>query len=148
MRFDQTEFTGCAVVGAITPLGHDGPKHYGIVLGKSEVDGKIYIAEKNVNGNQLVSWDDFTNKYKDKGDIKIEIDSDKNHKPLAVAQRALDDVIKHPNDSYCLLTNNCEHFANQVRYGKKVSVQVSTVLGILVVVGVGVLIWQAAKQKA
>lgn len=146
MRFYQNEFTGCAVIGALTPLGHDGPKHYGIVLGKSESNGKTYIAEKNINGKQLVCWDDFTNQYKVNGDIKIDINRDKNLTPAQVAQRALDAVVRNPNESYDLLTNNCEHFANEMRFGRKDSHQVETVLGILIVVGAGLLIWQAAKQ--
>jgi hypothetical protein len=147
MRFCQNEFTGCVVIGAITSLGHDGPKHYGIVIGESDEDGKVYIAEQNVNGKRLISWDDFTNQYKANGDIKIYTNRDKNFTLLQVAQRALNAVTKKVNESYDLLTNNCEHFVNEMRFNKKESGQVvTTVLGILVVIGIGWLVWQAAKQ--
>lgn len=46
MNLQQIDVTGCRIVGAITrELSHAGPKHHGIVLGKSYLDNEVYIAE-------------------------------------------------------------------------------------------------------
>ena len=42
MQFEQIDITGCRLIGAITKLGHVGPKHHGIVIGRNFPDGKIY----------------------------------------------------------------------------------------------------------
>ncbi|GAB6028422.1 hypothetical protein CHUAL_002582 [Chamberlinius hualienensis] len=59
-------------------------------------------------------------------EARINNSLDKTYKPFppeVIATRAK----AHPQDDYNLFTNNCEHFANECRYGQKVSFQIENI---------------------
>ena len=136
MNLQQTDVTGCRIVGAITKeLGHSGPKHHGIILGKSWIDGEIYIAELMTHGYQVCTFSNFRNRYSENGNIIVE-PNDGNIENMQVAQRAIQELKNNSKESYDLITNNCECFVNRVIHGKSHSTQVvNTALGVLALAG-------------
>lgn len=136
MDLQQTDVTGCRLVGAITKeLGHAGPKHHAIVLGKSIVDGLVYIAESMHTGYQISTYDDFNKRYSPNGEVIVE-PNDGELENLAVANRAISEINSGGNGKYNLITNNCECFVNRAMHGASKSQQViNTALGVLALFG-------------
>ena len=136
MHLHQTDVTGCRIVGAITKeLGHGGPKHHGVILGRNPIDQEIYIAESMHFGYRACTYTDFCQRYSGNGEILIE-PNDGSLENVAVAQRAIEELRQGGQGPYDLITNNCECFVNRAMHGKSVSNQViNTALGIAVLVG-------------
>lgn len=136
MNLQQIDVTGCRIVGAITKdLGHAGPKHHGVILGKSLLDNKIYIAESMQFGYQICDYNDFYDRYSENGDIVVE-PNDGGLENVAVARRAIEELKQGDQGVYDLITNNCECFVNRAMHGKSVSNQViNTALGVAVLAG-------------
>lgn len=142
---NQCDITGSRLIGAITELGHLGPKHHAIVLGQSLIDGKVYIAEKMINGEQITTFDDFNERYQKNGEIKI-LPNDGNFSDIEVAQRALNEITKKTGRKYDLIANNCESFSNRAMHGHSTSSQViNTVIGCLILAGG---IWMLREGKS
>lgn len=140
MEFEQIEITGCRVVGALTPLGRIGPKHFGIVLGINTADRQIYFAESTREaGYRLTTYDAFVKAHERFGKIRIR----SNHGPYSaveVAQRALDELMQGGDGRYNLVTNNCESFTNRAMNNHSRSAQVlRTMVGLAAFVGVFIL---------
>jgi hypothetical protein len=131
----QIDATGCRLIGAITKdLGHEGPKHHAVVLGRSVLDGHIYVAELMNTGYQICTYEHFYLRYSQNGDIRIQ-PNDEPSSGLVVAQRALSEL-RQGGKPYDLLTNNCESFVNRATGSSSVSSQVvNTALGLAVLVG-------------
>lgn len=136
MNLQQIDVTGCRIVGAITKeLGHAGPKHHGVVLGRDLFGSEIYIAELMEHGYQAATYTDFHRRYAPNGEIVIQ-PNDGPLENLQVAQRAISEIKQGGRGSYDLAVNNCECFVNRAIHGKSVSNQViNTALGIAMLVG-------------
>lgn len=144
ITLQQIDMTGGRLVGAITKLGHTGPKHHAIVLGKNPIDGKVYVAEKMAEGDQVATLDSFKARYQENGDINV-YPNDGKFSDVEVARRALREIKAKDGGDYDLLGNNCESFSNRAIHDHSISSQVvSTVIGCLVLVG-GVLILKKNK---
>jgi hypothetical protein len=131
----QIDATGCRLIGAITKdLGHDGPKHHAVVLGRSALDGQVYVAELMNTGYQICTYEQFHGRYSQNGDIRIQ-PNDNPSSGVRAAQRALSEL-RQGGQPYDLLVNNCESFVNRAIQGSSVSSQVvNTALGLAVLVG-------------
>ena len=123
MSFQQVETTGSRLVGAISKLGHIGPKHHGIVIGEDETSREVYVAENNHTGYQLVTIECFIEKYTPKGDVLI-LPNDGEFSDVEVAQRALNEILQGGKGIYNIVVNNCESFSNRAMYDKDFSKQV------------------------
>jgi hypothetical protein len=135
MKISQIDVTGSKVIGAISELGHVGPKHHAIVLGENKVDGKVYLAENMHTGYQVSTYDDFFLRYGSNGRINIEPNSGA-FSDFEVAQRALNEIFEGGKGVYNLVANNCESFANRAMHNKSTSKQVvNTFLGIALFAG-------------
>jgi len=136
MNLIQIDVTGCRIVGAISKaLGHCGPKHHGLILGKSNSDGEIYIAEHMDTGFRVCTYTDFRSRYELNGKIIVE-PNDGDLENLHVAQRAIKELIDGGKGVYNLITNNCECFVNRAMHDKSKSTQViNTALGLLALAG-------------
>ena len=132
MDIIQNKLTGCRLVGTITALGDIGPKHHGIILGQSDVDGKNYVAESMCHGYRLAELDDFIKRYRDNSPIKV-CPNDGKLSNIEVASRALDEINRGGNGKYNLIFNNCESFVNRAMYGTSLSSQVLNVCGLLII---------------
>ncbi|GEM_PF-2313904 len=132
----QIDVTGCRIVGAISKdLGHSGPKHHGVILGRSFSDNEIYIAESLQTGYRACTYQDFFERYSKNGKIIVQ-PNDGELENQAVAQRAIDELQKGGEGEYDLIFNNCECFVNRAMHGESSSSQViNTALGILVLAG-------------
>lgn len=135
MYLQQIDATGCRLVGALSKdLGHDGPKHHAVVLGRSALDGKVYVAELMNTGYQVRSCDDFRKAYSPNAEIRIQ-PNDGPSENLQVAQRAFAEL-RRGGQSYDLITNNCESFVNRAMHGSSISSQViNTTLGVAILIG-------------
>jgi len=123
MNLQQIDITGSRLIGAITDLGHVGPKHHGIVIGEHALTKKIYVAENNHTGYQLATIDDFIERYSPKANI-VMTPNNGEFSDLEVAQRALKEVIEGGKAKYNLVVNNCESFSNRAMYDKDFSQQI------------------------
>ena len=144
MNLQQIDVTGCRIVGAITKeLGHDGPKHHGVVLGRSPANGEVYIAELMNGGHQVSTYTDFSSRYSPNGAIVIQ-PNDGALTGLEVAKRALSELTQG-GSAYDLLANNCKSFVNRAMHNKSSSSQVvNTALGVAIAVG---LVYVLKKSK-
>jgi hypothetical protein len=116
-------------------LGHAGPKHHAIVIGKNLSDDLIYVAESMDHGYQVTTYIDFYQRYASNGEIHVAA-NDGEFDNLTVAQRALEEIKNGGKGVYNLVVNNCECFANRAIHGKSKSQQViNTTLGLLAVAG-------------
>lgn len=145
ISLQQCDVTGCRVIGSITELGKIGPKHHGIILGVSQIDNEVYVAEKVDTGNQIVSMTDFQNRYSTNGKIEIR-KNDGKLSDLEVAQRAISEIVENTHAKYDLVANNCESFSNRAMYGHSVSGQVVTAIGCLVLAAGAVYILSKTKS--
>ncbi|WP_288132588.1 hypothetical protein [Microbulbifer sp.] len=136
MNLQQIDVTGCRIIGAIDRnLGHSGPKHHGVILGKSIIDGLVYIAESMHFGYQVCTYPEFYDRYARNGEIVVE-PNDGSRENLAVAQHALNELAAGGRGKYNLLTNNCECFVNRAIHGESFSSQViNTALGAIALAG-------------
>lgn len=134
-HLQQVDVTGCRLIGALSKeLGHDGPKHHALVLGKSLFDNHIYVVELMKNGPQVCTYADFHKRYAPCGEIRIQ-PNDGQLSNLQVAQRAMAEL-EQGGQSYDLIANNCEAFVNRAMHGKSISSQViNTTLGVAILVG-------------
>jgi hypothetical protein len=135
MEFELINMSGSRLIGAITKIGHIGPKHHGIIIGKNKNDNQIYVAEHMHSGYQLATIDNFKERYLKNSDIIIK-ENNSHQSDFDVAQNALTELHSSTKKKYNLLTNNCESFVNKVTYGHSVSKQaITSIGGILVVSG-------------
>lgn len=145
MQFEQIDVTGSRIIGSITPIGHTGPKHHGIILGKYNQDQEIYIAESMDTGYQLSTYKKFNERYLENGHIEV-IKNTGEFSDFTVAKRALDEIKDGGKGTYNLLTNNCESFANRATHGHSTSNQIiNTAIGIVVLIGTAWFIKQSNK---
>lgn len=146
MQLEQVDATGCRVIGAITKeLGHAGPKHHAIVIGKNLSDGLVYVAESTNYGYQVVTYDDFYRRYASNGAIQVAANDGK-FDNVKVARRAFEEIKKGGRSVYNLVVNNCECFANRAMHNKSKSQQaINTALVILAVAGTVYLVKKYAK---
>lgn len=144
MNFQQISETGSRLIGAITKLGHVGPKHHGIVIGKSMENGEVYIAENCHDGYKLATFEEFKERYAPNGDIQIS-PNDGEFADSEVAQRALNEIARGGEGKYDLALNNCESFSNRATYGHSTSNQVvNTIFGVAAVIAT---IWVIKQKK-
>lgn len=135
MEFKLIGETGCRLVGAITVLGHTGPKHHGVIIGMDAANNQIYVAEHRHHGYQLATYENFVERYSTNGEIGL-FEHEGKSNPGEVARRALDKLTRGGKGAYNLLTNNCESFVNRAIYGNSVSNQiVNTALLITAIIG-------------
>lgn len=144
MNLQQIDVTGCRIVGAITKeLGHSGPKHHGVILGRSLIDEEIYIAELMNHGYQATTYKNFFSRYVNNGQIVIQ-PNDGQFENVQVAKRAISELKLNTNNQYDLIANNCECFVNRATYDRSVSTQVvNTALGLLILAGIGYILKEA-----
>lgn len=129
MRFEPVDLTGARVIVPLTPLGHAGPKHHAIVIGRCLEDGQVYVAQSQTSGYGMETLEGFKARHADRGEIVIRKNNGQ-FSDVEVARRALDELSGGGAGPYRLLTNNCESFSNRAMYGHSVSGQVvRTVLG-------------------
>lgn len=144
LDFEQVDITGSRLVGAITELGHIGPKHHGIIIGCHPIDRKIYVAENRKTGYQLATVDDFVARYSSMSDVHIFPNNGK-FSDVDVAKRALEELNKGGEGLYNLAVNNCESFSNRAMHDISASTQViNTAIGVAVLLGA---VWYIKKAK-
>lgn len=136
MQLQQIDVTGCRIIGPITKeLGHAGPKHHAVILGRNPMDSDVYIAESMSHGYQISTFRNFHQRYSQNGEIIVS-PNDGEYENIAVAKRAIAELNNGGNGTYDLLTNNCECFVNRAMHNKSLSSQViNTAIGVLVLVG-------------
>ena len=136
MNLTQISLSGSRIVGALTKLGHTGPKHHGIIIGQNIYDGKVYVAEsRNTIGYVLATYDDFIVRYSPNADVHL-YKNDGQYSDREVARRALTEIDSGGNGKYNLIVNNCESFSNRAMYNDSNSNQIITVaVGVLMLAG-------------
>jgi len=136
MNLTQIDHTGSRIVGALTKLGHTGPKHHGIIIGQNIYDGKVYVAEsRHTTGYVLAIYDDFIERYSPNADVLI-YENDGQYSDREVARRALTEIDCGGNGQYNLIVNNCESFSNRAMYNDSNSNQILNVaVGVLMLAG-------------
>ena len=134
MNLIEIQETGARVVGALTPLGFLGPSHHGTVIGMCPITRQVYVVEKRVTSTEINTFEDFEQRYKDNGSIKIRPNTGK-FSNLEVARRALEELNKGGEGEYSLLVNNCESAVNRAIYNTSLSLQVLSGLAFLGVAG-------------
>lgn len=147
MILNQIDVTGCRLIGAIDKfLGHAGPKHHAVILGKSIEDGEVYIAESMHYGYQASTYSDFCHRYESNGEIIIQ-PNDGELENIAVAERAIGELKEGGQGIYNLITNNCECFVNRIMHDKSVSNQViNTAIGLVALAGL-VYVYKKSKKQ-
>ena len=144
MEFEEVDVSGSRLVGAITDLGHIGPKHHGIIIGRHITDGNVYVAENCDTGYQVATVNDFCSRYSRNSDVRISPNNGE-YSNAEVASRALQEINSLIKEKYHLIVNNCEAFANRAMYDRSNSKQViNTTIGIAACVG---LVWYLRKIK-
>ena len=144
MELQAIEQTGFRAIGSLAKLGVMGPKHYAVVIGKSLLDGRIYVAEQRVSGYQLSTIEEFESRYVSNGTLYLE----KNYGPRAnieVARRALNEIKRGGDGPYNLLVNNCESFCNRATYGSSGSAQVIRTL--LAIIAFVLVTWHTLRTQ-
>jgi hypothetical protein len=132
VQFEQIDITGCRLVGAMTKLGHVGPKHHGIVIGRGFLDRKTYVAENNHDGYRLVTYEQFLERYSENDKIHI-FPNEGEFSDEEVARRALTEISSGGAGTYDLALNNCESFSNRAMHGHSKSTQViNTFVGLAI----------------
>lgn len=146
MDLQQIDVTGSRLVGAINKeLGHTGPKHHAVILGKNIIDGMIYIAENMDYAYQVVTYSDFCARYAPNGDIKL-LPNEGRFDDATVANRAISEFNCGGKGTYNLITNNCESFVNRAMKNHSVSEQVVTTLGVLALFVAGVYVVTQSRK--
>jgi len=135
MQFEQVDITGCRLVGAITKLGHVGPKHHGIVIGRGFLNGKTYVAENNHDGYRLATYEEFLERFSENGNIHI-FPNEGEFSDVDVAKRALTEISSGGVGKYDLVMNNCESFSNRAMHDHSKSDQlINTFVGLAILAG-------------
>ena len=136
MNLTQINISGSRIVGALTKLGHIGPKHHGIIIGQNIFDGKVYVAESRyATGYVLATYDDFIERYTPNADVHL-YENDGQYSAREVAQRALTEIERGGNMKYNLIVNNCESFSNRAMYNVSNSRQILNIaVGVLTLTG-------------
>ncbi len=129
MEFQQIDITGCRLIGALSKLGHIGPKHHGVIIGRSMEDRQIYIAENCDTGYGLTTYEEFFERYSTNGEIRIKPNNGK-FSDEDVARRALNELVLGGQGNYDLIFNNCESFSNRAINNHSVSSQVINTLAV------------------
>ena len=144
-EFQEIQETGSRLVGAFSDLGHIGPKHHALVIGRNIIDDEIYVAENRAGTNlQLSTISDFKKRYINFGDIKL-LPNEGNKYNRELAVDALNDV-STSTEKYNLISNNCESFVNKLMHGKKSSNQVVTAIGLIFVAGLSYYFYKESKK--
>lgn len=145
MELVQIDTTGHRLVGVIIDeLGHLGPKHHAVVLGRCSQSGEIYLAENNDTGYQIETATNFKARYADKGEIKLYGNEGKKSN-LDVAKDALAEIKQGGNGVYNLITNNCESFVNRAMHNTSISSQVVNTLGVFALIVAGVYLYKRSR---
>lgn len=144
MEFKKIDETGYRIVGAITELGHLGPKHHAVIIGRNTENNRVYVAENMNYGYQLATYENFAERYSTNGAIRL-FGHESDFDPMAVARYALDELRRGGNGAYNLATNNCESFVNRAIFDHSVSRQV--VHTALVVTAIVSICWAAKKWR-
>ena len=112
-------------------------KHYGVYVGNNTVvhfsGGKGHELSACRARIRKTSLENFSRN----GEVQVETRGTEYYSPRETVMRALD-AVGSEKGKYALPWNNCEHFANWCRYGKKRSAQVeqfaANVIGITTLV--------------
>ncbi len=112
-------------------------KHYGVYVGNNTVvhfsGGKGHELSACRARIRKTSLENFSRN----GEVQVETRCTESYSPKETVMRALD-AVGSEKGKYALPWNNCEHFANWCRYGKKRSAQVeqfaANVIGITTLV--------------
>ncbi len=112
-------------------------KHYGVYVGNNTVvhfsGGKGHELSACRASIRKTSLENFSRN----GEVQVETRCTESYSPKETVMRALD-AVGSEKGKYALPWNNCEHFANWCRYGKKRSAQVeqfaANVIGITTLV--------------
>ncbi|MFW8589714.1 lecithin retinol acyltransferase family protein [Glaciecola sp. 2405UD65-10] len=144
MELIKIDLTGCRLVGAITKeLGHAGPKHHALVLGKHPLSDEIYIIENMSSQYQVTTVRDFVTRYAQNGKI-IVLPNEGRFENVDVAKRAISEINSSRKLRYNLINNNCESFVNRAMLDKSNSTQViNTLLGMIFLPVVGYILKNA-----
>jgi len=144
MKLIEHNLTGCRLVGAITKeLGHTGPKHHALILGKHPFSDEIYIIENMSKEYQVSTLQDFANRYAKNGKIVL-LPNEGQFNNADVAKRAISEINSRTKLRYNLIANNCESFVNRAMLDKSTSSQVTnTVLVILLLTGISYILKSA-----
>ncbi len=98
-------------------------KHYGVYIGNDEVVHFSGGAENELSAERACIRKTSLEEFRGDGEIEIEANNCGafSHEETAARARA---AVGSEKGKYDLAWNNCEHFANWCRYGKKRSLQV------------------------
>lgn len=125
-------------------------KHYGVYVGNGTV-----VHFSGGSGHELCACRARIRKttlenFSRNGEIQIETKCAESYSPEETVMRALN-AVGSEKGKYALPWNNCEHFANWCRYGKKRSAQVeqfaANFVGITTLVLGAVLICKSIKEE-
>lgn len=139
-----TSDTGSRLVAPVSGLGRLGPKHHGLLIGRSTIDGHLYVAESRVTGYVISTYHDFLQRYERYGPIAvippINLDSG-----IAAVRTALNEMSVGGYGSYNLVTNNCESFVNRAISGTSTSYQVIAATVCLAAIGLTVYMFRSGR---
>lgn len=116
-------------------------KHYGLVIGKNGND--IEIADnQNSFGVRYVSLEDFM-------DSEVLVDIVRNNFSIDEKNKIIEKVKVRIGRNYDLLKYNCEHFVNDVLFGKVYSKQIQNAfaIGLFGLFTIGAAIYYNKKRK-
>lgn len=120
----QTKYTGSRLIGAMTKLGHAGPKHHAVVIGMESQHRMTYVAESDRYGYRITPIYRFLWRYS--SNSRVILLPNNGYLPnLTVARRALKEVMSGGYGKYSLVANNCETFINRSMYNQSYSTQVN-----------------------
>ena len=143
----EIDVSGSKITGEICSVTPVGPKHFGIILGEDK-QKTVYVAESMTYGYDIDTYDNFVERYANKGEIQI-IPNTGEYSNLEVAKRAMSEILEGGKGKYNLITNNCETFSNRVMHNDSSSPQViTTVVGIAILVGIHWIIKTSTTSKA
>lgn len=98
-------------------------KHYGVYVGNNEVVHFSGGAGNELSAERACIRKTSLEKFQNGGEIQVEENRRRAFSREQIAARALA-AVGSEKGKYDLAWNNCEHFANWCRYGKKRSLQV------------------------
>jgi len=145
MNLTEISISGSRIVGALTKLGHAGPKHHGIIIGKNIFNNEVYVAEnRHTIGYVLATYDDFIERYSPNAGVHL-YENDGKYSNREVAERALTEVNNGGSGKYNIIVNNCESFSNRAMYDDSNSKQIINIaIGVLVLAGA---FWVITRKK-
>lgn len=124
----ETKITNKPIPGDVLSVNRGLYRHYGVYVGNNTVvhfagDKDFEISPKHAF-IQKTSLEDFSKR----NEVQTETRCGESFSRKETVMRALN-AVGSERGKYALPWNNCEHFANWCRYGKKRSAQVEHVLG-------------------